>query len=60
MVRTGVTFADAAGEYLRWLEFDRERKPSTVRDYRSTVRAHLVPAFGSRAVEDITTEDIER
>lgn len=60
MVRTGVTFADAADEYLRWLEFDRERKPSTVRDYRSTVRAHLVPAFGSRAVEDITTEAIER
>lgn len=59
MVRTGVTFADAADEYLRWLEFDRERKPSTVRDYRSTVRAHLIPAFGSRAVEDITTEDIE-
>src|ERR1700759_1075381 len=28
MVRTGVTFADAAGEYLRYLEHDLDRKPS--------------------------------
>ena len=34
MVRTGATFADAAAEYLRWLEHDRERKPSTLRDYQ--------------------------
>ncbi len=59
MVRSGVTFADAAAEYLRWLEFDRERKPSTIRDYRSTVHAHLIPAFGPRAVEDITADEIE-
>ena len=43
MVRTGVTFAEAAEEYLRWLEHDRERKPSTLRDYRSIVRGHLLP-----------------
>jgi hypothetical protein len=31
MIRTGATFADAAAEYLRYIEHDRERKPSTVR-----------------------------
>ncbi|HVF79046.1 MAG TPA: site-specific integrase, partial [Solirubrobacteraceae bacterium] len=60
MVRTGVTFAEACEEYLRWLEQDRDRKPSTVRDYGSVVRAHLLPAFGSRPIEDISDDDIER
>ncbi len=60
MVRTGVTFAEACEEYLRWLEQDRDRKPSTVRDYGSVIRAHLLPAFGSRPIEDISDEDIER
>ena len=49
MVRTGVTFADACAEYLRYVEHDRDRKPSTLRDYRSIVRAHLLPAFGDAA-----------
>ena len=31
MVRTGATFADAAAEYLRYIEHDRGRKPSTRR-----------------------------
>ena len=35
MVRTGATFADAAAEYLRDIEHDRGRKPSTVRGYRA-------------------------
>jgi integrase len=60
MVRTGASFADAAGEYMRWLEHDRQRKPSTLRDYNSIIRAHLLPAFGERRLEDITTEQIER
>ena len=30
--RSGATFADAAAEWLRFVEEDRERKPSTVRD----------------------------
>src|SRR6202035_5472827 len=29
MVRTGATFADAAAEYMRYIEHDRGRKPST-------------------------------
>jgi integrase len=32
-LRTGATFADAAAEWLRFIEEDRERKPSTLVDY---------------------------
>jgi hypothetical protein len=35
MVRTGATFADAAAEWLRYVEHDRRRKPSTVAGYES-------------------------
>src|SRR3954466_5432978 len=59
MVRTGVTFADACDEYLRYVEVDLDRKPSTVTDYRSIVRAHLAPAFGTPRLEDVTGERIE-
>ena len=57
MTRTGATFADAAAEWLRYVEEERGRKPSTITDYRSVVRAHLLPAFGQRRLEDITTEE---
>ena len=60
MVRTGATFTDAAAEYLRYVEQDRGRKPSTIRGYRSTIEAHLLPAFGELPVENITTAAIER
>ena len=51
MVRTGTTFADAAAEWLRYIEHDRGRKPSTVRDYRSVVDARLLPVFGAMPLE---------
>jgi integrase len=60
MVRTGATFADAAAEYLRYVEHDRGRKPSTLQGYRSAIHAHLLPAFGTLAIEDVTTDAIER
>ncbi|MGI8413035.1 MAG: tyrosine-type recombinase/integrase [Solirubrobacteraceae bacterium] len=60
LVRTGATFADAAAEYLRYIEQDRGRKPSTMRGYRSAVEAHLLPAFGEVAVEAVTADAIER
>jgi integrase len=59
MVRTGATFADAAAEYLRYVEHDRGRKPSTLRGYRSTIEVHLLPAFGAMPVEAVTTGVIE-
>jgi integrase len=60
MVRTGATFADAAAEYVRYIEQDRGRKPSTLRGYRSALKVHLLPTFGDMPVESITTEMIER
>ncbi len=59
-VRTGATFADAAAEYLRYIEQDRGRKPSTLRGYRSAIQAHLLPAFGELPVEEVTTAAIEQ
>jgi integrase len=59
MVRTGVTFADACEEYLRYVEVDLDRKPSTLTDYRSIIRAHLEPAFGPLRLEDLTADRIE-
>jgi integrase len=52
---TGVSFADAAAEFLRWIEHDRQRKRSTLNDYRSAVSAHLLPAFGHLRLEEVTT-----
>ena len=59
MVRTGATFADAAAEFMRYAEHDRALKPSTLRGYRSIIDAYLLPAFGDRPVEQITTREIE-
>jgi integrase len=59
-VRTGATFADAAAEYLRFSAQDRGCKPSTIRNYRNVIDAHLLPVFGSMALEDITAGEIER
>jgi integrase len=60
MVLTGATFADAAAEFLRYVRDDRTLKPSTLRGYGSIVKAYLLPAFGARRLEEITTREIER
>ncbi len=59
MARSGVTFADAAAEWLRFIEEDRERKPSTLKDHRSVRQAFLLPALGDRELETIMSEDVE-
>jgi integrase len=59
MVRTGATFADAAAEWLRYVEHDRRRKPSTVAGYESIVRSELLPRFGEVAIESLTPAMIE-
>lgn len=58
-VRSGATFADAAAEWLRYVETDRDVKPSTLTDYRSVVTSRLLPAFGSMPLEEITPRRIE-
>jgi integrase len=59
MVRTGVTFAQAAEEWLRYVEQERACKPSTIKDYRNMSRV-LGETFGDEPIEDITSEAIER
>ncbi len=54
------TFAEAAREWLRYVEHDRGGKPSTLRSYRSSVEGHFVPVFGEMAVQEITSAHIER
>jgi integrase len=57
---TRVSFGALCAEWLDYIEHDRKRKPSTVRDYRNTVRKMLIPGFGeSTPIEDITTADVE-
>src|SRR5919109_112982 len=60
MVRTGATVADACAEYLRYLEQDRQRKPSTLRDYQSIFRNYVLPHLGDVALEDPSAERVER
>ena len=55
----GVSFADAAAEWLRYVEHDRRRRPSTVRDYRIVVDRVLVPALGEAPLEAITSGHID-
>ncbi|MGH2914227.1 MAG: hypothetical protein ACRDMX_04485 [Solirubrobacteraceae bacterium] len=59
-VRTGVRFAGEAAGWPRFIERARERKPVTLGDCRSAPRAHLLPAFGERAIESITAEEVQR
>lgn len=55
----GATFAAAAEEWLRHGATERGLKPSTLRDYRSAISAHLLPAVGSRSIHAITSAEIE-
>ncbi len=51
---------DACAEYLRYIEQDRQRKPSTLRDYDSIFRNHVLPHLGDVRLEDLTPERVER
>lgn len=54
-----VTFAEAACEWLRYVEHDRKRRPSTITDYRWIVERRLLPDFGDLSLESITTQRID-
>lgn len=60
VMRTGVTFEQLALDWLTWGEHERGWKHSTLVDRRSCVRRHLLPAFGSLRIEQVTTQRIER
>ena len=55
-----VTFEYAAEAWLRYVEHDRHRSPSTVRDYRNTVHRHLIPRFGDRPLSDVAVGDVDQ
>ncbi len=57
--RTGATFADAAENWYSNRSQEEDWKPSTRRDYRSALDRHLLPAFGTWRLEDVTTKAIE-
>jgi integrase len=56
---SGVTFAEAAAEWLRYVEHDRQRRPSTIRDYRIVVDKVLVPVLGEAPLAAITSAHID-
>jgi integrase len=53
------TFADAAAEWLRYVEQDRGLRVSTMRDYRRIVDRVLNPVFGAIALEQLSSEMID-
>ena len=59
-VRTGVTFALAAEDWIAYGVRERDWKPSTLLDNRSVVHAHLLPAFGTHRVENLSARQIEQ
>jgi hypothetical protein len=55
-----VTFRQACEDWMRYAEFDRKRRPSTIRDYRREVEKRLIPEFGEKMpISAITTKEIE-
>jgi integrase len=59
-IRTDRTYGDAVREWLRYVENERGRSPSTVRDYGNAAKRRLLPAFGERTpLSSITTEQID-
>lgn len=52
--------AVAADEWLRYVEHDRARKPSTVRGYRTSVEGIIKPTLGDVPIERVSTELVER
>ena len=57
-----VTLAQAAEEWIEYLEVDRQRRPSTIRDYRRALSSKLLPAFrgGEVPIEWLTVAAVER
>ena len=55
-----VTLRQACEDWMQYAEFDRKRRPSTIRDYRREVEKRLIPEFGEHTpISEITTKEIE-
>jgi integrase len=57
--KTGATFADAAHEFLRYVEKVRQVDAVTVADYRGVVERHLLAEFGDQPLERVTPDAID-
>ncbi|HEX6490806.1 MAG TPA: tyrosine-type recombinase/integrase [Gaiellaceae bacterium] len=57
-LRERVDLAEAGARYLERLAL-LGRRPSTLADYESILRVHLVPFFGGRSLEGIGPEQVE-
>ena len=56
---SGKTFGDAVAEWLRYVEEERARSTSTLRDYRIIASNSLLPEFGAETpLEEVTEERI--
>ena len=53
------TFAEVCAEWLRHGERERQLKPSTLIDYRSSTSARILPSLGSLRVDAIMPQDLE-
>lgn len=58
VARTRATFAEAADEWLRYVEHDRERKRSTITDYRHMVD-RMKDQLGPLPLTDLTPARLE-
>jgi len=55
-----VTIKYAVTAWLRYVEHDKGREPSTVRDYRNTMNRQIVGRYKDRPLSEITVEDLEQ
>jgi len=44
------TFGEASEAWLAYVAHETDRRPSTVKDYRNTVRRYLLPEFGANTL----------
>ncbi len=58
-VVVNATFADAAAEYLRYVEDVRQIDPATVKDYRGVIEGYLIDEFGSQSITTISPDAID-
>jgi integrase len=56
---SGVTFRQAASEYLRYVEDVKRIDRKTVADYRGVIEGYLLPEFGELPLEDVTPDLID-
>lgn len=56
---SSVTVRYAVRAWLTYIEHDKGREPSTVRDYANTMNRQVVERFGDRALSDLTVDDLE-